>query len=164
MVHHDHQVDHNHHHSVPLRILRNMMMLMLITISGDVEDHNFGNHEVRVDVSDDGGGGITFDEVPRLHDLPSWRSQTPIFNTDNQKLTLVKTNIQSKVRDFGTQVAPPVDDANLPPFFGCIYLNTLMPVTNLVLRQTWNLSNLLHKHIFLLLEIYLKKARKSQHF
>ena len=49
-------------------------MLMLITISGDVEDHNFGNHEVRGDVSDDGGGGgggITFDEVPRLHDLPS---------------------------------------------------------------------------------------------
>ena len=36
-----------------------------------VEDHNFVNHEVRGDVSDDGGGGITFDEVPRLHDLPS---------------------------------------------------------------------------------------------
>ena len=30
--------------------------------------------------------------------------------------------------------------------------------------QTWYLSNLLHKHIFQHLEIYLKKTRKLQHF
>ena len=74
-----------------IRMIREAMKIIMIFDHdhGDVEDRNFGNHEVRVDVSDDagGGGGVTFDEVPRLHHPPTSTSQTPIFDKDIQKLT-----------------------------------------------------------------------------